>query len=114
MDAVTVIIDVATEKVVKRIKEVGGQDEVWYNPNAHQYYTASRDQPGGPVWNREIVEEAVAHLEARAGGSQPGCKPLAQRCGRLDGDQFIAAVDERRCQAPGPCPHLDDLVNPVG
>jgi hypothetical protein len=43
MDAVTVIIDVATEKVVKRIKEVGGQDEVWYNPTAHQYYTASRD-----------------------------------------------------------------------
>jgi DNA-binding beta-propeller fold protein YncE len=49
MDAVTVIIDVATEKVVKRIKEVGGQDEVWYNPTAHQYYTASRDAPGGPV-----------------------------------------------------------------
>jgi DNA-binding beta-propeller fold protein YncE len=45
----TVIIDVATEKVVKAIHELGGQDEVWYNPTAHQYYTASRDMPSGPV-----------------------------------------------------------------
>ena len=45
----TVIIDVAAEKVVKVIHEVGGQDEVWYNPGAHQYYTASRDFPSGPV-----------------------------------------------------------------
>jgi hypothetical protein len=34
MDAVTIILEVATEKVVKRIKEVGGQDEAWYNPTA--------------------------------------------------------------------------------
>jgi DNA-binding beta-propeller fold protein YncE len=45
----TVIIDVATEKVVKVIHELGGQDEVWYNAGAHQYYTASRDFPSGPV-----------------------------------------------------------------
>ncbi len=45
----TVIIDVATEKVVKVIHELGGQDEVWYNPTAHQYYTSSRDFPTGPV-----------------------------------------------------------------
>jgi DNA-binding beta-propeller fold protein YncE len=45
----TVIIDVATEKVVKVIHELGGQDEVWYNPTTRQYYTASRDLPSGPV-----------------------------------------------------------------
>ena len=45
----TVIMDVATEKVVKVIHELGGQDEVWYNPTARQYYTASRDLPTGPV-----------------------------------------------------------------
>jgi DNA-binding beta-propeller fold protein YncE len=49
LDPATVILDVATEKVVKVIHEVGGQDEVWYNPAARQYYTASRDQPSGPV-----------------------------------------------------------------
>lgn len=46
---ITVIIDVATEKVVKVIHELGGQDEVWYNPSTRQYYTASRDLPTGPV-----------------------------------------------------------------
>jgi DNA-binding beta-propeller fold protein YncE len=45
----TVIIDVAAEKIVKVIHEVGGMDEVWYNPAAHRYYTGSRDQPGGAV-----------------------------------------------------------------
>jgi sugar lactone lactonase YvrE len=45
----TVIMDVATEKVVKVFHEVGGSDEVWFNRTARRYYTASRDQPGGPV-----------------------------------------------------------------
>jgi DNA-binding beta-propeller fold protein YncE len=45
----TVILDVKTEQIVKVIHELGGQDEVWYNPAAHQYYTASRDMPTGPV-----------------------------------------------------------------
>ena len=49
MAPATVIIDVATETIVKVIHELGGMDEVWYNPAAHRYYTASRDQPGGPV-----------------------------------------------------------------
>jgi DNA-binding beta-propeller fold protein YncE len=45
----TLIVDVKTEKVVKAIHDIGGEDEVWYNPTAHRYYTGSRDQPGGPV-----------------------------------------------------------------
>ena len=49
MAPATVIIDVKTEKVIKVVHEVGGMDEVWYNPGAHRYYTGSRDQPGGPV-----------------------------------------------------------------
>ncbi len=44
----TVVLDLATEKTTS-IPQVGGEDEVWYNPGNHQYYTASRDQPGGPV-----------------------------------------------------------------
>jgi hypothetical protein len=49
MAPATVIIDVKAEKIVKVIHDVGGADEVWYNPGAHRYYTASRDQPGGGV-----------------------------------------------------------------
>jgi len=49
MAPATVIVDVKTEKVVKVVHELGGMDEVWYNPGARLYYTGSRDQPGGPV-----------------------------------------------------------------
>lgn len=47
--AATVVIDVKTEKIVNVVHEVGGEDEVWYDPGQHRYYTGSRDQPGGPV-----------------------------------------------------------------
>jgi hypothetical protein len=72
--AATVIADVATEKVVKVVHEIGGSDEVWFNPAAHRYYTASRDQPGGPVlgvidadaerWIENVATGANAHSVA--------------------------------------------------
>jgi len=49
MAPATVVIDVKTEKVVNVVHEVGGEDEVWYDPGQHRYYTGSRDQPGGAV-----------------------------------------------------------------
>ena len=45
----TVVVDVKSERVVKVIHEVGGEDEVAFDPGAQRYYTGSRDQPGGPV-----------------------------------------------------------------
>jgi len=45
----TVIVDVKTERVVKVVHEVGGEDEVAFDPGAQRYYTGSRDQPGGAV-----------------------------------------------------------------
>jgi hypothetical protein len=44
-----VIIDGTTSQIVASITEVGGVDEVWYNPGDNRYYTASRDMPNGPV-----------------------------------------------------------------
>lgn len=49
MEPVTILLDVKTEKIVKHITGIGGADEVWYDPGRQRYYTASRDQPGGPV-----------------------------------------------------------------
>lgn len=49
MPAQSLIVDVATGKVVKTINQVGGSDEVWYNPGNQTYYLAARDNPGGPV-----------------------------------------------------------------
>jgi len=48
MAPATAILDLASG-AIKVIRQVGGEDEVWYNPGARQYYTASRDMPGGAV-----------------------------------------------------------------
>lgn len=39
----TYVIDDHTGKTVADITQVGGEDEVWYNPHERRYYTASRD-----------------------------------------------------------------------
>jgi hypothetical protein len=44
-----VIVDGTTSQVLASITQVGGVDEVWYNPGDNHYYTASRDMPNGPV-----------------------------------------------------------------
>jgi len=44
----TVILDLRTETTTV-VPQVGGEDEVWYNARANQYYTASRDMVGGAV-----------------------------------------------------------------
>ena len=44
-----VIIDGTTNQILTSIDQVGGVDEVWYNPGDNRYYTASRDMPNGPV-----------------------------------------------------------------
>jgi hypothetical protein len=49
MPPATVIWDWKSEKIVNVVKEVGGMDEVWYDSGSNKYYTASRDNPGGPV-----------------------------------------------------------------
>lgn len=38
----TIVLDAATGTVVKTFTEVGGTDEVWFNPGNGRYYTASR------------------------------------------------------------------------
>ena len=43
------IIDAQSGEVEREIRGVGGSDEVWFNPGDDRYYTASRDNPLGPV-----------------------------------------------------------------
>ena len=43
------ILDATSNQIVASIDQVGGVDEVWYNPGDNRYYTASRDMPNGPV-----------------------------------------------------------------
>jgi DNA-binding beta-propeller fold protein YncE len=46
---VSVVIDIRDGSTVAVIRQVGGSDEVWYNPGDRNYYLAARNNPGGPV-----------------------------------------------------------------
>jgi hypothetical protein len=43
------IINGTTGQIITEITNVGGVDEVWYNPGDNRYYVAARDMPNGPV-----------------------------------------------------------------
>ena len=43
------VINGTTGALIAYITQVGGVDEIWYNPGDNKYYTASRDMPNGPV-----------------------------------------------------------------
>jgi hypothetical protein len=47
----TLILSIFTGQVLANITQVGGSDEVWYNPGDHRYYTASSNhqENGQPV-----------------------------------------------------------------
>src|SRR6267154_4804310 len=43
------VIDGTSGKILATITNVGGVDEVWYNPGDNRYYLAARDMPNGAV-----------------------------------------------------------------
>ncbi|HEX6548054.1 MAG TPA: cytochrome C nitrite reductase, partial [Candidatus Dormibacteraeota bacterium] len=45
----SLIMDLKTGEVIARVDEVGGTDEVWYNPSLGHYYFAAAAMVGGPV-----------------------------------------------------------------
>ena len=46
---IQVVMDAKTGNVLKMVAGVGGSDEVWFNEGDGRYYTASRNNPSGPV-----------------------------------------------------------------
>lgn len=43
------VIDGTSGAILATINNVGGVDEIWYNPGDNKYYLAARDMPNGPV-----------------------------------------------------------------
>jgi hypothetical protein len=43
------VIDGTAGTILAEITNVGGVDEIWYNPGDNKYYLAARDMPNGPV-----------------------------------------------------------------
>lgn len=70
----SLIVDLRTRKVVAKLPEVGGSDEVWYNPGTHRYYLAAVANTGGPAlgvvdalhdsWLSNLPTGAEAHSVA--------------------------------------------------
>ena len=60
MPAVTVVMNAGTGTVVATVPGLGGSDEVNYNARNGQYYTASRDNPGGPALG--VIDAATRTL----------------------------------------------------
>jgi hypothetical protein len=44
-----IIIDGTSGDILTTVYNVGGVDEIWYNPGDSRYYVAARDMPNGPV-----------------------------------------------------------------
>jgi hypothetical protein len=44
----SIVLDATTGDIVAIITEVGGSDEVWFNPGDERYYLAARNDPSGP------------------------------------------------------------------
>ncbi len=65
------VIDGSAGTILATITNVGGVDEVWYNPGDNRYYLAARDMPNGPVmgvidaatnlWLENVVTNANSH-----------------------------------------------------
>ena len=53
------IIDGTAGTILTTIENVGGVDEVWFNPGDNRYYVAARDMPNGPVLG---VIDAIKNL----------------------------------------------------
>jgi len=72
----TLVLDAITGDTVATIHEVGGSDEVWFNEGDGRYYTASRNNPGGPVLGvidaeDQTLVQVVPTFNTPA--SSPGC-----------------------------------------
>jgi len=72
-----VIMDAKTGAIDRSVGGVGGADEVWFNRGDGRYYTAARNNPGGPVLgvidaNRQSLVQIVPTVNA---GGKPNVFP---------------------------------------
>jgi hypothetical protein len=83
-EPVTVVISALDKKEVSRITEVGGADEVWFNPGDRRYYIAARNNPagqGGPVLGVIDAEtdRFIGSVSTEAGAHSVAADPRLNR-----------------------------------
>jgi hypothetical protein len=65
--AKSVIMDLRDGRIVNEIMEIGGSDEVWFNPGDNSYYLAARDDPRGPALG--VIDAGTNTFESRTATS---------------------------------------------
>ena len=80
------VIDGTTGTILATITQVGGVDEIWYNPGDNRYYLAARDMPTGPVmgvidaktnqWLQNVTTNSNSHSIAVDSGNNHVFVPL--------------------------------------
>jgi DNA-binding beta-propeller fold protein YncE len=72
--AKSIILSTRDGTVTSTISEVGGSDEVWFNPGDMRYYLAARDNPSGPVLG---IIDAVTNRYLASIPTAPDAKSVA-------------------------------------
>ena len=80
------VIDGSSGNIITEITNVGGVDEIWYNPGDNRYYVAARDMPTGPVmgvidagtnrWLQNVSTNANSHSIAVDSSTNHAFVPL--------------------------------------
>jgi hypothetical protein len=92
----SVVIDAKTGAIVASINQVGGSDEVWFNPGDNHYYLAARNNPGGPVLG---VVDADTNLWIQNVPTSPNSHSVAAN--PKTNDVYVPLT----AGATSPCPH---------
>jgi hypothetical protein len=90
-----VVINAKTGAIVATIPQVGGSDEVWFNPGDNRYYLAARNNPGGPVLG---VVDAATNLWVQNVGTATNSHSVAANL--RTNDVFVPLT----ASATSPCP----------
>ena len=104
-----IIIDARTGEIDARVAGVGGSDEVWFNSGDDRYYTASRNNPTGPVLGvidaeRQTLVQIVPTINTPG---QPTATPVV-----VAGTAHSVAVDSRNNHALVPLPANNVFLDP--
>ena len=104
-----IIIDAKTGEIDARVAGVGGSDEVWFNPGDRRYYTASRNNPTGPVLGVIDAESQslVQIVPTINTPGQPTANPVV-----VAGTAHSVAVNSRNNHALVPLPANNVFLDP--
>jgi hypothetical protein len=101
------IIDGSSGDIITTIENVGGVDEVWFNPGDNRYYVAARDMPNGPVlgvidavknlWLQNVATNTNSHSVAVDPVTNHAFVPMQAGgpCGTQSGNGCIGVFSEQ-------------------